>query len=200
MRVTIRNVHLTIAALLSMAATVGSHAADGNSRSSAAAAADSQAVQELDEILVRGTRVRDAIAAAEDEFFLLYNSLNKDDDYSASCVFIPLGDTQIRSHICIPGFMADALADQVYFAEQCRASAVDGVAAPCYTPPTPQQVLTERSRSYANNLMKVIRSDERLGRMAGNLDNLYLELASIQQQYLKVRAGSAATPPGPRAQ
>lgn len=182
---------LALAAVLSMA--TGASAAEADNP---AAAPPAVADQELDEILVRGTRVREAIAAAEDEFFELYNTLNKDDDYSASCVFIAIGDTQIRSHMCIPGFMADAMADQVYFAEQCRASADLGAPVPCYTPPTPQQVLIERSGGYASNLMKVIRSDERLGRMAGNLDNLYYELVAIQQQYVRVKDASAPAGPG----
>ena len=202
MQVTIRNICLSITTLLAIGATTGTWAAEGAAASVPAASGNGQAVAELDEIMVRGSRIREAIAAAEDEFFVLYNTLNKDDDYSASCVFIPLGDTQIRSHLCIPGFMADAMADQVYFAEQCRISAGDVGAAPCYTPPTPQEVLTERSRGYANNLMKVIRSDARLGQMAGNLDNLYHELVSIQQQYFKVKAerGPARPSQGPRAQ
>ncbi len=199
MQVTIRKLPLTIAALLSIAAATGTYAADIGAPDATAASGSDPTTQELDEIMVRGTRVREAIATAEDEFFMLYNSLNKDDDYSASCVFIPLGDTQIRSHICIPGFMADAMADQVYFADQCRAAARDLAAAPCYTPPSPQDVLTERSKSYANNLMKVIRTDERLGRMAGNLDTLYHELNSIQQQYVKVRTERAPAQ-GPRIQ
>jgi hypothetical protein len=180
-----------------MAAATGTYAAEED----AASATDSQQVQELDQIMVRGTRVREAIANAEDEFFALYNTVNKDDDYSPSCVFIPLGDTQIRSHICIPGFMADAMADQVYFADQCRAAAGGAGATACYTPPPPQAVLTERATPYANHLLKIIRSDDRLGRMAGNLDDLYHELASIQQAYFKARSEQPARPSqGPRLQ
>ena len=129
MNVTIRNLRPGIAALLCMAAATGTYAAEED----AASATDSQQVQELDQIMVRGTRVREAIANAEDEFFALYNTVNKDDDYSASCVFIPLGDTQIRSHICIPGFMADAMADQLYFADQCRAAAGGAGTTACNT-------------------------------------------------------------------
>jgi hypothetical protein len=47
--------------------------------------------------------------------------------------------------------------------------------------------------------MKVIRSDERLGRMAGNLDDLYHELVSIQQRYLELKSGRAPVQ-GPRVQ
>jgi hypothetical protein len=199
MNVRIWNIRLGIAAALCIAAAGTTLAAEGPPVAGTAASNAGRPAQELDEIVVRGTHVREAIAEAEDEFFSLYNTLNKDDDYSASCVFIPLGDTQIRSHICIPGFMADAMADQVYFAAQCKSSAGVSTAAPCYTPPTPQAVLTERSRSYANNLMKVIRSDERLGRMAGNLDDLYHELVSIQQRYLELKSGRAPVQ-GPRVQ
>jgi hypothetical protein len=195
MNVISRNLRLGVAALLCAAAASGTYAAE----ESVAVAGDAQQVQELDQIMVRGTRVREAIANAEDEFFALYNTLNKDDDYSASCVFIPLGDTQIRSHICIPGFMADALADQVYFADQCRTLGGDQAAAACYTPPPPQAVLSDRAKPYANHLLKVIRSDDRLGRMAGNLDDLYHELGSIQQRYMELK--SARSPvQGPRVQ
>jgi hypothetical protein len=150
-------------------------------------------VQELEEILVRGKRLRELIAEAEDDFFALYNRLNKDDDYSTSCIYVNTDtDTQIRSRLCIPGFMADALADQVYFQEQCQSPGQDEEGndyppPPCYTPPPPQLVLMERSAQYANNLMKVIKSDDRLGSMAGNLDDLYRELVGIQQQYIRVK-------------
>lgn len=151
-------------------------------------------IQDLEDILVRGKRLRDAIADAEDEFFALYNRINKDDDYSTSCVNLTLDpDSRITSRMCIPGFMADALADQVYFQQQCQSPGRDEDGnefppPPCYTPPPPQLVLTERGRDYANNLMKVIKTDLNLQRLAGDLDDLYYELQGVQVQYLKVKA------------
>jgi hypothetical protein len=186
---------LTLATFLSAGLVTTAGAADA---APAAAGATAQTpinqVQELDEILVRGKRLRDAIADAEDDFFALYNKLNKDDDYSTSCIYVNTDpDSQIKSRLCIPGFLADALADQVYFAEQCQSPGQDEDGndfppPPCYTPPPPTLVLQERSKDYANNLKKVIKSDDRLGSMAGNLDNLYHELVGVQTQYLKVKA------------
>lgn len=186
--------NLTLIAALGAAAMPGALAAESDS----VAALDRNATPvtelvELDEIMVRGQNVRNAIADAEDEFFSLYNRLNKDNDYSTTCVYINMDpDTRIRSRICIPGFMADALADQVYFAQQCQSPGNDENGnpfppPPCYTPPPPQLVLLERSRDYANHMLKVIQSDDRLGKMAGNLDKLYYELLGVQQQYLKVK-------------
>ena len=202
MNVTFKNLRLTFTALVCVTAAGIVQAAAEPAGNGPSALASDTAIQELDEILVRSMRVREAIATAEDEFFSLYNTLNKDDDYSTSCVFIPIGDTRIRSHICIPGFMADAMADQIYFASQCKTLGGDLSASACYTPPSPQAVLTQRSTPYANHLMKVIRSDERLGQMAGNLDNLYHELVSIQQRYIDVKTGRVPTGPnqGPRLQ
>jgi septum formation topological specificity factor MinE len=194
-RIITRTLCLTLSAVLSAGIFTTASAA-GAPPAAAPTAADPSIdqVQELDEIMVRGKRLRDAIADAEDDFFALYNKLNKDDDYSTSCVYVNLDpDSQIKSRMCIPGFMADALADQVYFQQQCQSSGQDENGndyppPPCYTPPPPQVVLTQRSKDYANNMLKVIRTDERLGKMAGNLDNLYMELLQVQQQYVKAKS------------
>ena len=180
---------LAVATTLSIGISTPARAAEA----APAASVPITQVQELDEILVRGKNIRDAIADAEDEFFLLYNKLNKDDDYSTSCIYVNTDtDTQIKSRLCIPGFLADALADQVYFQQQCQSPGQDEEGndyppPPCYSPPPPQLVLMERSKDYANNLMKVIKTDLNLQRMAGNLDKLYYELLGVQQQYIKVK-------------
>ncbi len=185
---------LAFATFFSIGLASTASAADAAPASKAPAAAVPIAqVQELEEILVRGKSIRDAIADAEDEFFALYNKVNKDDDYSTSCIYVNTDtDTQIKSRMCIPGFLADALADQVYFQQQCQSPGQDEEGndyppPPCYTPPPPQLVLMERSKDYANNLMKVIKTDLNLQRMAGNLDKLYYELLAVQQQYIKVK-------------
>ena len=208
MKITTRNLHLTLATLACLAVATGASAAEVAVRDSVAAASRNEPqIQELDEVLVRGGRLRDAIVDAEDDFFKLYNQLNKNSDFTTSCIFASVqADSQIKSRFCIPGFMADAMADQVYFSEQCKAAAGSPAGTTCYTPPTPQQVLMERKLEYANYMMKVIRSDPRLGDKAGHLDDLYHELVSVQQQYIKIKAvGSAGRAPsqstvGPRQQ
>jgi hypothetical protein len=174
-------------------ATTASAADAAPAAAGAAAPPPINQVQELDEILVRGKRLRDAIADAEVDLFALYKIINKVDDYITSCIYINLDpDPEIKSRMCIPGFMADALADQVYFAQQCQSpgrdeNGNDVPPPPCYTPPPPQLVLTQRAKDYANNMLKIIRTDDRLGKMAGNLDGLYMELLQVQQQYIKVK-------------
>ena len=184
---------LALAAALSLGLATA-HAASPAPTAGAATEPPIGEVQELDEILVRGKKLRDLIADAEDEFFALYNKINKDDDYSTSCIYVNLDAyTQIKSRMCIPGFFADALADQVYFQQQCQSRGQDEdgnnyAPPPCYTPPPPQLILTQRQGDYAKNLMKAIKSDLNLERMAGNLDRLYYELVSVQQQYIKVKS------------
>jgi hypothetical protein len=91
----------------------------------AAAAAEPPAAgavpdEELDQIVVRGESIIKAINDAEDNFYALFNRVNTDDDYDTHCVYLELNPTsRIGSRVCIPGFLADAMADQVTFAEQC---------------------------------------------------------------------------------
>ncbi len=90
------------------------------SASTAAPAAPLREDEELDQIVVRGESIIKAINDAEDNFYDLFNRVNKDDDYDTRCVYLELNPTsRIASRVCLPGFMADAMADQVYFAEQC---------------------------------------------------------------------------------
>jgi hypothetical protein len=157
-------------------------------------------VLELDEIVVRGTSLRDLIADAEDVFFQAFNKANKDDDFDTSCVYVTMNSSDgIKSRVCIPGFYADALADQLYFQQQCLTETqededgneIQFAATACYTPPPPQAILTERAREYANHMLRVIRSDPSLQNMAGKLDDLYYELLDVQKQYLKVKSAGA---------
>ena len=69
-------------------------------------------LQELDEIMVRGKRLKQTIVEAEDEFFSLFNNLNKDDDYDTHCQQLNVDpESQIRSRVCMPGFVANAMAE-----------------------------------------------------------------------------------------
>ncbi len=194
-----RTLSLTLAAMLSLGMATCARAAEA---AAPAAAPAEQAkppieeVQELDEIVVRGKTLRDLIADAEDVFFQAFNKSNKDDDFDTSCVYVTLDSTSsIKSRMCIPGFYADALADQVYFQQSCLTETMEDdegnktefAGTSCYTPPSPQAVLAERGKEYANHMMRVIRSDPKLGDMAGRLDELYYELLDVQKQYMKVK-------------
>lgn len=77
--------------------------------------------EELDEIVVKGKRLSEEIEEAEDEFFALFNKINTDDRYDTSCVQVRLdSDSRMQSRACIPGFVADALADWAPFKARCQ--------------------------------------------------------------------------------
>jgi hypothetical protein len=203
-------------------------------------------LQELDEIVVRGKKLLNAIADAEDDFYKLYNQLNKDQKYATSCVYLntdPEGPkSQIKSRVCIPGFVADALADYAVWKARCQppiegrdefdcldrnddnriswqeASAREELAsdfttldtdgdgyltrnefaeqtmgAPVvYQPPPPQLVLMEGSKAWYDHMMSVIRSNPQLQDKAGHLDDLYRELAQVQNKYSDAMGDQAA--------
>lgn len=81
-------------------------------------------VQELDEVIVRGKRLTEAIADAEDEFFSLFNKLNTDDDYDTHCVNLNVDtsnrNSRLTTRLCIPGFLADAMADTADWKVRCE--------------------------------------------------------------------------------
>jgi hypothetical protein len=89
----------------------------------AAPPTQAEALEELDEILVRGKRLKLVIVEAEDEFYALYNEVNKDSDYDTSCPTLNIDPDQrgsrIGTRVCLPGFMADAMADWAVSKIEC---------------------------------------------------------------------------------
>lgn len=119
MNLTIRTLGLLLAAALPLVPT-SSSAADSAQPEESAPTDD--APQELEEILVRGKKLKQQIADAEDDFFNLFNKVNTDDDYDTSCVYLNLdteGLTTIKSRVCIPGFVADAIAQSFVAKAEC---------------------------------------------------------------------------------
>jgi hypothetical protein len=80
--------------------------------------------QEIDEVVVRSKRVALAIADAEDEFYKLFNELNKDDRYDNHCSYLNIDPDNpgsgIQSRVCIPGFVADAMVDWAEWRVKCE--------------------------------------------------------------------------------
>lgn len=182
-----------LAAGMAFCGTAAAQAATAARTSLAAPAAAIEELQELDEVVVHGTNLRDRIVKAEDRFFKLYNELNKDSDFTINCAYIPLDpDTRIQDRLCAPSFYADAIVDTIVWGERCRGSQdSEGnyvPPPPCYTPPPPELVLVGRSEEYASNVMDVIRSDPRLGEMAGELDELHMERHRLQRRYLELKS------------
>jgi len=81
-------------------------------------------MQELDEITVHGKRLAQAIADAEDDFYQLYNKVDKDDKYHTSCVYLNIDpdhpSSGIKTRVCLPGFVADAMADWAVWKARCQ--------------------------------------------------------------------------------
>lgn len=110
------------AARICLAASLAICLAAPNWAAAADAAPSSAATfEELDEIVVKGKRLSEEIAEREDKFFDLFNQINTDDRYDTNCVQIRLNsDSRMQSRACIPGFVADALADWVPFRARCQ--------------------------------------------------------------------------------
>lgn len=89
---------------------------------SAAPATRAEVLEELDEILVRGKRLKQVIIEAEDEFYELFNEINEDEDYDTSCPSLNINPERggaITSRVCLPGFMATAMADWAVSKVEC---------------------------------------------------------------------------------
>ncbi len=191
-----RNLCLPLAAMLPIAMTVPCTAADAPV--AAASPTAGEQLQQLDEILVRGQRLSVEIADAEDEFYLLYNRLNRNAAYEMSCGQRSLRPgSRITTRVCAPGFYADNYAyssmspvpvSLAFPGSSCSFDYGNGGASGyCnhsgYMPPSPEAVLMERSRAWYQHMMKVIRSDARLLQMAGHLDDLHREMQSVTHRY-----------------
>jgi hypothetical protein len=86
-----------------------------------AAAPPGVATADIDEVVVRGKQLSQQINEAEDEYFALFNDVNKDDRYDTHCVYLRLAESsRIESRACIPGFVADAMADWAPFKARCQ--------------------------------------------------------------------------------
>src|SRR5512139_2187910 len=77
---------------------------------------DSVAKPEVtDEVLVRGTRLRElraAVVAAEDRFYEQYNALNKVDDYDVECFKDVRTGTRIPQRRCFTKLQLEAMSQQ----------------------------------------------------------------------------------------
>lgn len=110
-RLIIRRMLLLMVFAIAMAAA-GQHAQ---------AAAKEEELDELEEVVVQGKNIAEEIVKAETEYYALFNDLNKDDRYDTHCVFLKLETgSSMESRVCIPGFVADAMADWAPFKARCQ--------------------------------------------------------------------------------
>jgi hypothetical protein len=102
---------MTLAAVVSVSVSNGAYAgadplpAAGSPPDTAEKPA--KPIDELKEVWVRGKRLSQVIEDAEDDFFDLYNKLNKDSQYDVYCGSMSLySSSMIMVRKCVPGFIA----------------------------------------------------------------------------------------------
>ena len=119
-RLATRNLQLIVAAMLSIVAPAAACAADTASDAAVPAPAMTpragEELEQLDEVLVRGRHLAASIADAEDDFFKLYNKLNRNHDYDVTCGYMSLEPgSLIMRRTCMPGFLADYYPSSSYY-------------------------------------------------------------------------------------
>jgi hypothetical protein len=158
----------------------------------AASQQPAQQITELDEIWVHGKRLADRITAAEDEFFPIYNRVNKNDDYDIRCGYTYLSaDSLIMSRLCVPGFLGKnygapatwGICYGTFPAFRGGYALMRICTEGGYEPPSVEFIVMAKSEDLRKNMTKVIGSDPRLRAMADHLGDLYLELNSVQRRY-----------------
>lgn len=182
-------------------------------------------VEELAEVWVKGKRLSEVIERAEDEFFVLYNKLNKDSQYDVYCGRMALDKgSMILIRKCVPGFIVfnygDIYGRVTYGSVGCSGYGggyIDGssfvtfnsctsggggygYSPPVYTSfiqPPADHMLMARRPAYVANVFKVVKSDARLLEMASELGELYKDMEVVQGHYVKVK-GAGAPPPNSR--
>lgn len=109
MHISISSFCPALAGMLCMALAAGAHAATDSASVAAPAAAPQSGgeVVELKEVWVYGKKLAARIADAEDDFFRLYNKLNRNSDYHITCGDISLErGSMIMTRVCVPEFLA----------------------------------------------------------------------------------------------
>ncbi|MEO6080036.1 MAG: hypothetical protein ABIQ86_09690 [Steroidobacteraceae bacterium] len=210
-RIRTRTLGLALAALLS---TLASGVCAGAEAQAIAAAPESVAMQQpaqeletLDEVWIRGKHLSRMIEDAEDDFFALYNKVNKNHDYDVYCGYMSLSKgSMIMSRTCIPGFIFynyDRNGWATSYPANCPGMVPyqrdawgfeivsrGAFCPPGYTgfeqPPPELYALAHREK-YAKNVLQVVGGDPRLLKQATYLADLYSEMKSVQTQYVKVK-------------
>lgn len=114
MRLATVKLRLALATMLCIAATGAYAAADApaaaQTAAPGAAAQPGEPLEQLREVWVRGKRLVTAIADAEDDFFKLYNQLNRNSDYDITCGSVSMRPgSLIMVRTCMPQFIVDGL-------------------------------------------------------------------------------------------
>lgn len=202
-----------LAVVLAGGMAAAAHAADAPD--AAATGSVTQAatpqIDELDEIWVRGKRLSVIIEEAEDDFFELYNTLSKGNEYDVYCGRMALNSgSMIMVRSCVPGFIVNSSYDYrtgtvrisqydfgqpscSYTATYFEGYSAGGIACgsnystPVNATPPSGLIMMSRRPAYAQNVLKVVTSDSRLLEMVGRLGRLYDEMDAEQQRYVQLK-------------
>ncbi len=201
--------YAALAAMLCMGMATGAGAAiEPSATATGAAPTAQQPVEELevlDEIRVRGKSLARDISDAEDDFFKLYNKLNRNAEYDISCGQMSVNGSLIRTRFCVPGFLTAFASAPAYFGPSyvCNSSSAFRSGfdlnssepyyqgggcfhAPMVTTPTAAALVMHKGEAYVDHVIDVINSDPRLKAKVRNLDALYAELQRTQGRYVQV--------------
>jgi hypothetical protein len=142
-----------------------------------------QAIQELEEVTVRGTRLLDRIMALENRFYRLYNLLNKEDQYDISCTHWSQ-DTEserFNQRLCLVQFYVDAIEDEQNLQMVCAYP-------PCFQAPPADLIVMAREAEYRNHMQEVISSDPRLRTMNRERAALEREAEEVEASFREAQA------------
>jgi hypothetical protein len=118
---------------------------------------------ELDEAVVKGTqlwKLRQDMVKTEEQFYQLFNELNKEDDYDVHCQMeAPLG-TRLKKRICRIAFYEDAEAEAAQALVRGE-MVID-----------PNVILLERKTDYTKHTLAIINSDQRLLKLVRQREEL----------------------------
>jgi hypothetical protein len=198
------HMYAAVAAMLCLGMATGAGAAieasEAGKPATSAAQKPIEELEQLDEIRVRGKSLAFAISDAEDDFFKLYNKLNKDGKYDISCGYTSLSGSLIRTRACVPTFLT---ARPSFGGSGCGGSAeyfvindLYGTApryqgggcfhGPAFTGPSAEALIMHWGPAYVDHVIKVINNDQRLKEKVRNIDALYAELQRVQGRYDEV--------------
>jgi hypothetical protein len=94
----------------------------------AASAQCAEVLEQLDEVVAHGRQIKDEIERAEEKYFALFNEVNTDDRYDTHCVSLQMQqDSKLQTRACIPGFVADAMADWAPYKARCQPPVEPGI-------------------------------------------------------------------------
>jgi hypothetical protein len=139
------------------------------------------AVEELDEVVVKGDhlwQIRNAIREAEDRFYARYNALNANKDFDVTCERrAPYLGTRIATESGRCG-----IAFYVKARENYSSAFLSG-----YIAPDPEVVYLERIQDYRKNALKVINSDVQLRKLIHKREELGRLYSRRQKEIFKDR-------------